>query len=196
VTPAGDLRLLDQSPSKAAPHCASTDSQLTWNQQGPQGIQGPQGPQGIQGLQGNLGPQGIQGDPGTSNVFVATSDLAAQLDQRTFTTMDEVTLPAGSWFVVAHTSVHSTGDAELFCSLVPEDAPSNPIDTLQFTQQQASAIVQPLQRVVLDGAFTTSQGTTVDLDCKSPGAPNADAAASKITAVGVSSVTEVPFTSP
>jgi hypothetical protein len=53
--------------------CLRTETQITWNQTGPQGPrgpqgipgpQGPQGPQGVQGEKGDTGPQGPQGEKG------------------------------------------------------------------------------------------------------------------------------------
>ncbi len=47
--------------------CKQNDTPITWNQDGPQGLQGPAGPQGEQGIagpQGAQGPMGPQGEPG------------------------------------------------------------------------------------------------------------------------------------
>jgi len=52
----------------ATDSCASNELKLSWNQAGPQGLQGPSGPQGAagpQGPQGPQGPSGPQGQPGT-----------------------------------------------------------------------------------------------------------------------------------
>ena len=54
----GNLRVIDN----AVETCKTNETQLTWNQPGPQGPQGPQGPAGVQG------PQGLQGPPGTNGV--------------------------------------------------------------------------------------------------------------------------------
>jgi hypothetical protein len=48
----------------SVPRCKDGDTQVTWNQQGPQGLPGPQGEQGPQGAQGEPGLQGQQGEPG------------------------------------------------------------------------------------------------------------------------------------
>ncbi len=76
----GNLSSVDTSAPASCPNGATV---ISWNQQGPQGIQGPvgpqgpqgdvgsQGPQGIagpQGPQGDVGPQGLQGPAGTSGV--------------------------------------------------------------------------------------------------------------------------------
>jgi hypothetical protein len=54
----GTLRVIDP----AGQHCKATESPLTWNLSGPQGLPGPQGPQGPQGAPG---PQGAQGSLAT-----------------------------------------------------------------------------------------------------------------------------------
>lgn len=66
--------------------CKSTEKLLTWNQQGPQGIQGVKGAQGIQGLrglqgiQGPKGDQGIQGPPGPSeSQFMIVDSLGQEI---------------------------------------------------------------------------------------------------------------------
>jgi hypothetical protein len=41
--------------------CKSSQTRVTWDQQGPQGIQGASGPQGVAGPQGLQGPAGAQG---------------------------------------------------------------------------------------------------------------------------------------
>jgi Collagen triple helix repeat (20 copies) len=59
----GSLRVID-APSVS---CKSTETALTWNQAGPQGLRGdtgPQGPKGDQGAQGPLGPKGDTGPAG------------------------------------------------------------------------------------------------------------------------------------
>ena len=57
---------------EAATTCRTGETKLTWNTQGPQGLQGPQGvpgpvgPQGPQGEPGATGPQGPQGATGAT----------------------------------------------------------------------------------------------------------------------------------
>lgn len=55
----GALRIVSE-PGK----CRSAEAPLSWNQTGPQGVQGPAGPPGPQGEQGPVGPQGPQGEQG------------------------------------------------------------------------------------------------------------------------------------
>ena len=51
---------------KTRGRCKSSQTRVSWNQQGPQGLRGPQGPQGAQGLQGAQGSQGPQGPQGVT----------------------------------------------------------------------------------------------------------------------------------
>ena len=46
---------------KTRGRCKSSQTRVTWNQQGPQGATGTQGPQGPAGAQGAPGPPGVQG---------------------------------------------------------------------------------------------------------------------------------------
>jgi hypothetical protein len=48
------------------PACHLGDTQVTWNQSGPQGPVGPQGPKGDTGATGATGPQGPKGDTGAT----------------------------------------------------------------------------------------------------------------------------------
>ena len=48
----GNLRVIDQ---EAGQNCTAGQTELTWNQTGPQGPQGPQGEQGEQGAPGETG---------------------------------------------------------------------------------------------------------------------------------------------
>jgi hypothetical protein len=54
----GNLKVVDSGSA-----CPRSYTALTWNQTGPQGIQGPQGIAGPKGDPGGIGPQGPQGDP-------------------------------------------------------------------------------------------------------------------------------------
>lgn len=51
---------------KTRGRCKSSQTRVSWNQQGPQGLQGAPGPQGTQGPQGAQGPQGSQGSAAVS----------------------------------------------------------------------------------------------------------------------------------
>jgi hypothetical protein len=61
----GALRVIDAQ-AVPAQKCTTKETQLTWNQTGPQGLTGPQGTPGLQGPQGLPGPQGLKGDTGAT----------------------------------------------------------------------------------------------------------------------------------
>jgi hypothetical protein len=52
-----------------ARRCAKGDKKLSWNRQGPPGMQGPRGPQGIQGIQGMKGDTGAPGQTGPTTTM-------------------------------------------------------------------------------------------------------------------------------
>ena len=62
----GTIRMIDASlpASSLLQHCTTLETEVTWNQRGPQGLQGPQGVQGPQGEAGARGADGAQGPPG------------------------------------------------------------------------------------------------------------------------------------
>ena len=51
---------------KTRGRCKSSQTRVTWNQRGPQGVQGSQGPTGAQGPAGPQGPAGVQGPAAVS----------------------------------------------------------------------------------------------------------------------------------
>lgn len=58
--------------------CKKTETALSWNQQGPQGLQGPQG---VAGEKGAAGLQGAKGEPGTApnlESFAKKEDVVAK----------------------------------------------------------------------------------------------------------------------
>ena len=63
LTPGGNITnvAIGTEPAK---ECKGNSTQISWNEQGGQGIQGEQGGQGIQGEQGEQGIQGEQGEQG------------------------------------------------------------------------------------------------------------------------------------
>jgi hypothetical protein len=57
----GELRVIDSAAS-----CRSTETELSWNQQGQKGDPGPAGPAGPAGPKGDTGPTGPKGDTGAT----------------------------------------------------------------------------------------------------------------------------------
>jgi hypothetical protein len=65
----GTIRLIDKSlpDSNLMSRCKpSLETEVSWNQKGEPGIQGPVGPAGPQGLRGDQGPQGSKGEAGAA----------------------------------------------------------------------------------------------------------------------------------
>ena len=71
----GTLRVIDQG------SCRATESPLSWNQAGQQGLQGPQGPQGPQGAKGDQGSQGPAGQQGPKGDTGSTGPAGPQGQQ-------------------------------------------------------------------------------------------------------------------
>lgn len=111
--PQGSLRVVD-SPSE----CRSSESALTWNQQGKPGPVGPAGPTGkagapgpagpqgeagATGAQGGQGPTGPQGPPGVSAAKLdgGSTEVGAEDEL-----VADTALPQGSW--VVQTAVHGS----------------------------------------------------------------------------------------
>lgn len=56
----GQLRVVDPDSDE----CKTSEAPLSWNQEGPRGLQGPTGPEGPRGPQGVPGPEGAEGPEG------------------------------------------------------------------------------------------------------------------------------------
>jgi hypothetical protein len=84
------MRLIDTSLAASSPlqHCnTQLETEVTWNQVGPQGqqglqgiqgLQGPAGPEGQQGPEGPPGPQGAQGEKGDPGPVGAVSTFTVE----------------------------------------------------------------------------------------------------------------------
>lgn len=72
-------------PSRSTGKCATSETEITWNQLGPAGPQGPQGApgaegvQGVAGSEGPVGPAGRQGDAGPAGTTVQRIQLGSPL---------------------------------------------------------------------------------------------------------------------
>jgi len=146
-----------------APRCAKHDKKLSWStapaavkatqgvagatgSQGPQGDTGPQGPAGATGPQGPQGPagtngtNGLPGERGPSDAYTAGNGTSSGS-----TTPVDISVPAGSYFVIAKATITSasvpttntecdlsggTGSDETFGSV---DENTHPTETLVAT---------------------------------------------------------------
>ncbi|HEX4725154.1 MAG TPA: hypothetical protein VH333_21775 [Pseudonocardiaceae bacterium] len=133
-TTLGRLRVIDPaSTNPLSNRCVPTETAISWNQTGPQGIPGPQGPQGQQGAKGDTGAQGQKGDPGDPaampHLYSGVSSTGEQFMSNTPATIMSVTVPTGQYEIQARLSAANGGSAsaEGFCGLVINDVngPSN-----------------------------------------------------------------------
>jgi hypothetical protein len=104
------IRVIDS----AVDNCKQNETQLTWNQTGPQGPAGPAGPAGPVGATGPTGPQGLVGPIGPTGATGATGATgpagSGQADfvsrgltpilQDVFTQLVAKTVPAGNYVFV------------------------------------------------------------------------------------------------
>ena len=96
----GNLRLIDN----ATTTCSSNETQITWNQPGPQGpigLQGPAGPTGAQGpagVPGLAGPAGPQGPTEPSHTYYASADIDIVVDGLG-ENIGALAVPAGSYII-------------------------------------------------------------------------------------------------
>jgi hypothetical protein len=91
---------------------------------GPQGAPGAQGPQGIQGLTGPQGPAG--NSVGTSGMSTTTTILGAGYEVIAYTS----TVPAGTYYVSAATTVLAAADSEVSCIIANSYGGSDKIPSL------------------------------------------------------------------
>jgi hypothetical protein len=118
----GAVRVIDNDVTT----CNSNETQLTWNQTGPQGPIGPQGPQGVtgpQGPSGPLGPQGLTGPQGPSgpsgaagpgglsHAYVDSHVNAVGLSGFADTPVASVNVPAGN-YVIFGKAIVGNGDGD------------------------------------------------------------------------------------
>jgi hypothetical protein len=78
VVPSGQIRLAD-----ANGNCASNETSISWNVQGPAGSQGPAGATGPQGPAGPQGPKGDTGPSGPVGPTGPTGPALSSFDQMT-----------------------------------------------------------------------------------------------------------------
>lgn len=128
------------------------------------GPQGPIGAQGPKGDKGERGESGDQGERGPSNA-VTKFDPAAVAWSTAPTTIESVSLGAGSWVVTAtgqavnHESSIEGAECRLLVGGTPVDA-SGELFLAKFPEPGAK------QAVSLTGAATVADGATAELQCE------------------------------
>lgn len=138
------------------------------------GRRGPAGPRGPQGVQGPVGPSSATSTFTSGSVNIGGGD----------TTLASLALPAGSYLVMATTSIYNNSANEnASCGLNDSKAGFLGSDGLVSTDvtndhQQAVSLVAPV----------TSTGSTVDIDCTSSDV-NTNAYDTRLVVLKVGSVT-------
>jgi len=152
----GAVRVIDSSVT----NCGKSETQLTWNQSGPQGPIGPPGPQGVAGPTGAQGVAGATGPAGPSHTYFAITGTFSAGSSHTLTT---VTVPAGSYIIDAQTTAVSLGPATFAgCFLVySPPSPGQPPGT-QLNVPASGSAALPIQ----DGQ-TCSSVTAISFNCES-----------------------------
>jgi hypothetical protein len=156
--------------------------------QGPVGPQGAVGPQGPKGDKGDRGEKGDQGARGPSNA-VTKFEPAAVAWSTTPTTIESVSLDAGSWVVSAtgqavnHESSAQGAECRLLVGGTPVDA-SGELFLAAFPQPGAK------QAVALTGGAIVAAATTAELQCEATFA-NGQIVDPAITAIQVGELTVI-----
>jgi hypothetical protein len=179
--------------------CPSGYTHLTWNQKGQTGATGAtgaSGPRGPQGATGATGPRGATGATGPQGPAGATSAYVdygpgGTISNANYTTVGQLTLPAGNWVVTATVDLVFSGS---------EGATADSIncelgDGAGYAVDQASATI-PLDPEFGDGTTTitvtgdTSNSGTATFDCidDTDVSPSPTASSVVITAVQASSL--------
>jgi hypothetical protein len=166
----GALRVIDTGkPQK----CSKFETPLSWSQTGPQGVQGPQGIQGPQGPTGPTGPS----DVWTVDGYGAPDKGVGAAPETLATTP---TLPAGSYFVQAGTSLENdTATAmDYVCDLVDSEANT-------YSEERATGspwVTLPVQAVV-----TLASPDTISFACQGTSSPS-EAFNTQLSAIAIGTV--------
>jgi hypothetical protein len=101
----GTLRLIDKTlpNTNLMSHCTAVETEVAWNQRGPQGIQGLPGAAGKDGANGTPGPQGPPGAEGPAGAAGAKGSglsFRGPWQAQNYENNDVVTRDGSSWFAV------------------------------------------------------------------------------------------------
>jgi hypothetical protein len=144
----GSLRVIDTGTGGA---CSSQERSLDWSQTGPTGATGATGP---------AGPSDVWAASNPYTPSVAGNPNQGDIGQWTLTTMTSVSLPAGSFYVAAKTSLLDTQTAvNLYCTLRTSTATVDDSYFFAPTDEYAPTM--------LEGVVTLANPDTVALRCGS-----------------------------
>jgi hypothetical protein len=123
----GTIRLIDKSLPGTSPlsKCTRVETEISWNQTGPQGAKGDPGIQGEAGPQGEPGPQGALGPPGVSGgagkLFTGSNSVSVNGYAGQVIDVPLGSLPAGNYaltaIVEADVSSSVPQNRDLYCHL-------------------------------------------------------------------------------
>ena len=195
-----ELSIIDKAANQEG--CDRKETELTFNQrgpQGPQGIQGPKGDTGEQGPKGDIGaqgpkgdvgaqgPKGDKGDPGTIVAYTARLD-ATSVNQGPSKTVLAKDVPAGSYAINAKMDMSNGDDDDTAftgCSLYAAGA------LLYFSSvilEEDSFRVGSVEAVALQGVVANFGGSPLSVRCSSVDSDRVDVERVVLTAVKVSSI--------
>jgi len=163
--------------------CAKHDSALSWNRQGPAGLQGPQGPAGAPGAPG---VPGVPGARGPSNGYSSLDDGPISINSSAETPVVSVTLPPGSYIMVAKlVPFAASGGADAaVCDLL------DPTGVLVDRGESAlNSTTISFDTVTLAGPLTTVGGGTARVQCKADLGSGIEILHAHLTAIALGSVT-------
>lgn len=137
----GNLKVL--TPSE--PACPKGYQQITWNVEGPQGLQGPQGipgPQGVQGIQGPPGPSG------SGPVYYARNEHVVYEDHIEIVGLSD--LPAGSYVFTAtigsrtYFTQNGAHSSDILCFTTLNGPGTNLYDVLSVAEHHTESLALAL----------------------------------------------------
>jgi hypothetical protein len=204
-----ELSIIDKAANQEG--CDRKETELTFNQrgpQGPQGIQGPKGDTGEQGPKGDTGeqgpkgdigaqgpkgdvgaqgPKGDKGDPGTIAAYTARLD-ATSVNQGPSKTVLAKDVPAGSYAINAKMDMSNGDDDDTAftgCSLYAAGAL---LDLSSVILEEDSFRVGSVEAVALQGVVANFGGGPLSVRCSSVDSDRVDVERVVLTAVKVSSI--------
>jgi hypothetical protein len=169
--------------------CKKGDKKLSWNRAGRRGPRGATGSEGAPGPEGPPGPQGVPGLEGPSSGYSTYQQRAVGIpipNDNLGHTVASLTIPAGSYMVIAKTTVQNANSGEALdtCDLI---APGGSSNNAAIDESTSSTGSNEFATLSLVGPLTTGGGT-LSLRCVS-GLNNTEAYDTHLTAIKLGSVT-------
>lgn len=153
----GTLRVIDTGKPQT---CSKFETPLNWSQTGPQGSQGPQGIQGPKGPTGPTGPSDVWTVDGYG---APDKGVGAAPNEETLATTP--TLPAGSYFVQAETSLRND-------TATPMDYVCDLVDSEANTYSEERATGSPWVTLPVQAVVTLASPDTISFECEGTNSPS------------------------